>query len=868
MGYEREGRPPEGTRGGLRAGVCAAVLSLLAACTGSTSRDTNESEGLVLSGSVGDGPIVDAQIRVEDAGGQLVLTGQSDAEANYRMEIPDGTRLPVLIRVSGGTDLVTGRAADFELLGVSFDSGAVTVNASPYTTLAVQTARCMGELSPANMETAWEAIHANLNLGWDRSLLGDPMHQPVTEANVVTALLSSEALGEVVRRATAALAATDAALGTDALLELLACDLADGVLNGAGRDVDPRVALTAYATAAAVGLEVLAGTLQVDGEDAGARLDDALRTVMPGATGSVADLPPGRFLIEQVQDGLGVLGILGSTELAAFATALEDAGPSTARGQVQPLMSAANANALAGLPQRVALADDTLIGDLAARRMAPATRPFVYLAADEAAVTAGATTRLSWASADAEICNATGAWSGQRPLTGSARTAPLTAASEFVLTCLGRGGVASARVRVDVLDPVDPDPTPDPAPSVTLGSDRSSVTAGDSVRLTWSASDATGCTAGGGWGGSRPTAGNLQVGPLSATTTFTLDCTGPGGTGSGSVTVTVTATPPTPPTLSLSASPAVISQVDTTRLSWSSANTTGCTASGGWSGSRGSNGSMTLSPAASTTYTLTCQGPGGSVSETVSVQVNPPPADPPVVSLSLASSSIDEGGSTTLSWTAGNAASCTASGAWSGSRPTSGSLVVAPGATSTYTLTCSGDGGSDSASVTLTVNAQPPTLSFSASATEVNQGGSVTLTWTSTGTGGCTASGAWSGSRATSGSQLVGPVSAASTYTLSCSGAGGNVMQMLTVSAISPVPLTWSAPTENVDGTPLTDLAGYRIYYGTASRNYTDMTEITNPATTSHTLDLASGDYYVAMTALDQQGNESAYSNEVLKTAP
>ena len=240
----------------------------------------------------------------------------------------------------------------------------------------------------------------------------------------------------------------------------------------------------------------------------------------------------------------------------------------------------------------------------------------------------------------------------------------------------------------------------------------------------------------------------------------------------------------------------------------------------------------------------------------------------PVVTLNLASSSIEAGASTTLSWSATNATACTASGAWSGNRATSGNLVVSPTATSTYALTCTGAGGSDSASATLTVSVQPPTLSFSASSATVNQGGSVTLTWSSTNTSTCTASGAWSGSRAAAGSELVGPMDAASTFTLSCSGAGGNIVQMLTVSVMAPVSLSWAAPTENVDGTPLTDLAGYRIYYGGQSRTYTEMVEIMEPASTAYTLNLASGDYYVAMTALDQEGNESAYSNEVLKSAP
>jgi hypothetical protein len=76
------------------------------------------------------------------------------------------------------------------------------------------------------------------------------------------------------------------------------------------------------------------------------------------------------------------------------------------------------------------------------------------------------------------------------------------------------------------------------------------------------------------------------------------------------------------------------------------------------------------------------------------------------------------------------------------------------------------------------------------------------------------------------------------------------------------------APTENVDGTPLTDLAGYRVYYGTSSRGYGNPVAVANPTQSSVEIPAPSGNYYVAMTALDAEGNESAYSNEVLKTVP
>jgi fibronectin type 3 domain-containing protein len=79
------------------------------------------------------------------------------------------------------------------------------------------------------------------------------------------------------------------------------------------------------------------------------------------------------------------------------------------------------------------------------------------------------------------------------------------------------------------------------------------------------------------------------------------------------------------------------------------------------------------------------------------------------------------------------------------------------------------------------------------------------------------------------------------------------------------VTLTWDAPTTNSDGSPLTDLNGYKIYYGTSSGNYTEVIDIGN--VTSYTIgNLSSGIYYFAVTAYNTSGNESDFSNEVSKT--
>jgi hypothetical protein len=76
--------------------------------------------------------------------------------------------------------------------------------------------------------------------------------------------------------------------------------------------------------------------------------------------------------------------------------------------------------------------------------------------------------------------------------------------------------------------------------------------------------------------------------------------------------------------------------------------------------------------------------------------------------------------------------------------------------------------------------------------------------------------------------------------------------------------LSWDAPTTNADGTPLTDLAGYKVYYGTPSRNYSQNIDVGN--VTTYTVDnLTEGlTYYFAVTAYDTGGNESGFSNEAI----
>lgn len=79
--------------------------------------------------------------------------------------------------------------------------------------------------------------------------------------------------------------------------------------------------------------------------------------------------------------------------------------------------------------------------------------------------------------------------------------------------------------------------------------------------------------------------------------------------------------------------------------------------------------------------------------------------------------------------------------------------------------------------------------------------------------------------------------------------------------------LSWTAPTENEDGSPLMDLAGYRIYWGKTAGNYTSSVTIDNAGMTTYVIDgLAAGTYEFVATSFNASGVESAYSNPVAKT--
>ena len=87
----------------------------------------------------------------------------------------------------------------------------------------------------------------------------------------------------------------------------------------------------------------------------------------------------------------------------------------------------------------------------------------------------------------------------------------------------------------------------------------------------------------------------------------------------------------------------------------------------------------------------------------------------------------------------------------------------------------------------------------------------------------------------------------------------------LSEDGVNSLMLSWNAPTTNEDGSILTDLAGFKLYYGTRSGQYSQVINV-GDYTTAEIGDLGSGTYYLAITAYDTYGNESSFSNEIYHT--
>lgn len=271
-----------------------------------------------------------------------------------------------------------------------------------------------------------------------------------------------------------------------------------------------------------------------------------------------------------------------------------------------------------------------------------------------------------------------------------------------------------------------------------------------------------------------------------------------------------------PVSVTLTASQTTVAPGTAVTLTWNTSSGDMCSGTG-TDGSGSTSGSKVVTPTVTTTYTATCVNTeppqtSGSASRTITVTS----AQSDITAGSVTPTSATAGSAVTLSATIFNSGAASTGagftnlfqratdsggtnttdiGTHSGAAIAAGGSITAslsytfPSAATWYVRAC-GDKNSAASAGTITESnesnncgawtavvvsapAATPTATISVSPTSISTGQSSTITWSSTNATGCTASGAWTGAKATSGTQSVSP-STSSTYSIYCTGAGGN----------------------------------------------------------------------------------------------
>ena len=247
--------------------------------------------------------------------------------------------------------------------------------------------------------------------------------------------------------------------------------------------------------------------------------------------------------------------------------------------------------------------------------------------------------------------------------------------------------------------------------------------------------------------------------------------------------------------LQFSAAPATITAGQSSTLNWVVENATTVTITPTLGSVDAHSGSSTVSPTATTTYTLTATGPGGTVNSTVTVTVGTVAAgNPQIVRFEANPVTIAPGQQSTLSWSTTGAATVSINGV-PGPLPLNGSATVTPAQTTTYTLTAtSSDGHAVTAPVTVTVASGtiPQVVMFTANPSTISSGQSSKLCWQVNGaTSISIAPGVGSNLNAND-CATVSPTTT-TTYTLTAINATGQIQANTTVNVGSPQILSFLA---------------------------------------------------------------------------
>ena len=348
---------------------------------------------------------------------------------------------------------------------------------------------------------------------------------------------------------------------------------------------------------------------------------------------------------------------------------------------------------------------------------------------------------------------------------------------------------------------------PIPTTTVDFFADPDIIDIGGMSTLSWSSSNATSVLIDQGIG-MVAASGTRSVSP-DETTEYTITAVGDKETAMATATVTVR---DSTLTVRLVADPDTINAGGGSTLRWTASHATSLSINQGV-GSVSSSGSWWVSPTSTTTYEITAKdNDGGEVSDSATVTV----CTPATVSLYASPNPINRGNSSMLNWSFLNATDVSISPDI-GSVSESGTRLVSPTSTTTYTITGTDDCGRVLENQFVVTVRLFPSLSFSASAKTVTLGGSSTLRWSSSNATSVSID-QGIGSVATSGTHSVSPTST-TIYTITATGPGGSVSAQETVTVGDTKP----PPSVRLSSSPSAITSGSRSTLSWSSSNATSV---------------------------------------------
>ena len=914
--------------------ACSALV--LSGCLSdgeSASVDEPSSVTFDVSGSVGDGPVVGADMQVLGADDALLAQFLSDGSAGYRISLnADTAQVPLRVTANGGTDLVTNAVPDFTLQSALFASNRdATVNVNPFTTIAVETAKDLGGLTQTNYASAMDIIVQELNGGLTSLANGGVTTQPIGSSNIAEIVRASETVGELIRRVRNEMNGASLAMDGDQVLGAIAADLTDGVIDGRGGSrANTRVAALSNLLLAQILAETLRGELRVNDANAMTAIESAIAEVSASpASPSLGELTATGEMIRSTRVGLvAAHAVSGDDELAGLLDAAAGLQEGMDAGLVRALLPGRAATILDTSVAAVASGNESLLElvNRAARErqtsIPAGNQPPSIAGTPPGSVVVGNNYSFTPDAIDPDADTLSFAVTG---LPGWASFDSVTGALTGTPSAGDVGSYDNIRISVSdgqaeaalppfsitvVMSNTAPTISGNPPASVTVGvaydftptasdADGDALTFSIENRPQWAAfNTSTGRLSGTPAAGDVGSYDNIQIrvsdgmadaalAPFSITVTAAANGAPTiSGTPATSVVVgaayqfTPTASDPNGDTLTfsvqnrpqwasfntstgrLSGTPAAgdVGSYDNIQISVSDGQSTAGLAAFSIAVTAAPNGTPTISgtPATSVVagaayqFTPTASDPDG---DTLTFDIENRPQwaafDTSTGGLSGTPAAGDVGSYANIRISVSDGQSTASLAAFSIT------VTAVPNGAPTI-------GGTPPASVlagsayTFTPSASDPdndTLSFAA----VNLPG-----WASFDT----ATGRISGTPQAGDVGVYGNIRITVSDGAASAELGPFSIEVMAV-ALGSVTLTWTPPTQNTDGSPLTDLVGYRIYWGNGGGVYPQSVTINNPGVSSYVVEnLPPGDYEFVATALNSAGVESGFSNTATRTVP